>query len=268
MNSYISPYVKKLEKEFKMIKRLSIFLILPILLAALTACRAKQSEPVTLATEQSALLGATERYGKEYIDSLIFIGESTTYHMKSRGVLSGGKETSQVWATKSGTLNLDMSTKNVKIVYPDTHEELTFADAAARKEPKYVVLTFGLNGAVQKIAKGKEYYKSCYLSLINSLLSASPKTAIILQSAFPVAENMDTSKYTVDVNTLNEYIRTINSWTLELAQENGFRYLDTAECLKNENGFLKHEFQNGDGHHLTTEAYIKILDYISTHGYK
>ena len=55
---------------------------------------------------------------------------------------------------------------------------------------------------------------------------------------------------------------------MELASEQGLRYLNTAEVLKNESGALKEIYDVGDGHHLTKEAYVKILDYIRTHGYK
>ena len=77
---------------------------------------------------------------------------------------------------------------------------------------------------------------------------------------------MDMSNYSIDAKTLNEYISLINSWTLELAQEESLSYLNTAEILKDTDGWLKNDFQNGDGHHLTTEAYVEILKYIRTHG--
>ena len=78
---------------------------------------------------------------------------------------------------------------------------------------------------------------------------------------------MDMSAYTIDQKTLNEYIGTINGWTYNLAVEEGLRYLDTAEILKDGDNNLKAEYQAGDGHHLTEEAYRTILYYIRTHKY-
>lgn len=249
--------------------KLSICLSLTALCLCLTACTHRDYTDTGADTEaHSALLAQSEDFGQEYIDSFIFVGESTTYHMKSRGVLKGGRDTQQIWATKSGTLNLDPSTTTVKIIYPPTQELLTFAEAAARSKPKYILFTFGLNGAVQNVRRGKDYYKSCYLALINSVREASPDTKIILQSAPPVAANMDMSNYSVDVKKLNEHINTINSWSFELAEEEGLGYLNTAEILKNEAGELRPELQAGDGHHLTAEAYTEILNYIRTHGYR
>ena len=260
------------------IKLLIITLLSAILLSSCAVQRANDTDvdvsnahtnaDTEVLKKEDALLSYTDDKGMSYIDSFIFIGESTTYHMKSRGVLSGGTDTKQIWAPRSGTMNLDLTVDTVKIVYPETGEELTFLEAAKRKKPKYILLTFGLNGAVQKIKKGEEYYKRCYKKLTDSILSASPDTKLILQSAFPVAENMDMSAYSIDLDTLNSYINTINSWSYSFASENGFSYLDTSEILKDDKGRLDMKYQSGDGYHLNAEAYRKILFFIRTHGYE
>ena len=207
----------------------------------------------------------TEEGDEEYIDSFIFFGESTTYHMKSRGVLSGKQNTTQVWGTKSGTFNLDTAVTSATIIYPETGEEMSISQAVKRKKPRRIMLSFGLNGAVHKIKKGKDYFKSCYRSLLDIIREASPSTEIFIQSAFPVAQSMDMSNYSVDSSTLNKYIRTINTWSEELAAEYGAVYLDTASVLKDESGALLPQYHVGDGHHLTAEAYINILEYIKSH---
>ncbi len=208
-----------------------------------------------------------EDMGQEYIDSFVFLGESTTSHMKSRGVLSGGTKTNQVWTTKSGTLMLDLSTADCRIIYPETDEELDLAEAMKRKKPRYMLLTFGLNGATKTVSKGEDYFKTCYNKLINTLLEASPQTVIILGSCFPVARNMDMTNHSVDAQTLNSYINTINNWAYKLAAERSLGYLNTADILKDDDGFLLEKYQAGDGYHLTKEAYVEILKYIRTHPY-
>ena len=212
-------------------------------------------------------LSKTEDLGMEYIDSFIFLGESTTYHLKNRGVLSGGTDTLQVWGPKSGTLMLDPTIASCRIVYPETNEEIDIGEAAKRKKPSFVLLTFGLNGATVNISKGREYFLSCYKKLIDTILAASPQTKIILQSCFPVAKNMNMSSYSIDLPTLNRYIDTINERSCQLAKERSLGYLNTSEILKNSDGYLIDSYQAGDGYHLTREAYIKILEYIRTHGY-
>ena len=231
-----------------------------------TAPKNDGSPDASVMQNADALLAPGEDKGMSYIDSFIFFGESTTYHLKSRGVLSGGKDTKQIWANESGTMMLDLSIDKQKIIYPETNERLTVGEAAAKRKPKYIVLTFGLNGAVQNVSRGSEYFKLCYKRLIEAIRSASPTTTVILQSAFPVAENMDMSTYSIDLKTLNEYIDIQNSWAYSLACEINCKYLDTSSILKDENNNLKMEYQVGDGHHLTAEAYRQILYYIRTHG--
>ena len=74
------------------------------------------------------------------------------------------------------------------------------------------------------------------------------------------------SRYSVTLDELNAILDEINAWALELCEEEGVSYLAVNEILKDENGRLKLEYQNGDGHHLTREAYLEILKYLRTHG--
>lgn len=250
--------------------RLSIYsMILALMLVSCSSHSEKvASECIDADLQSDTILGVTEDMGDGYIDSLIFVGESTTYHMKDREILSGGKQTRQIWAPKCGTMTLDMSSTAIDILYPETNELMTIAEASARANPKFIVFTFGLNGAVQNIRRGEEYYKKCYRALILSVRGASPETRIIIQSAPPIARNMDMKNYTVTAEELRDHIDTINSWSCSLAEELGVRYLNTSEVLKNADGFLIEDFDVGDGHHLNAEAYRKMLEYIRTHGYK
>ena len=252
--------------------RLSIYPLILALILSLASCKAQHTQEVNECIDTSyqsnTILGETEDMGNEYIDSLIFVGESTTYHMKDREVLKDGKKTTQIWSPKSGTINLDPSTKALKIIYPQTSEQITIPEAAALSKPEIIVFTFGLNGAVQNIRRGEEYYKKCYSDLILSVRDASPKTKIILQSAPPIAKDMDMTNYSITTDILKEYIETINSWSLEICEELGLRYLNSAEVLKDDDGFLKAEFDVGDGHHLNAAAYTQMLGYIRKHGYK
>ncbi len=246
---------------------LSRILSLALLLPCLSSCQTRQEPTVREEETQCASrLTMTEDRGQEYLDSIIFFGESTTYHMKDREVLQGGRDTKQILAPDSGTVNLDHTTKTIPLRDPETGEYVTIGEAISQKKPEYLMLTFGLNGAVQKIRRGEDYYKSCYRSLIDCVREASPHTTVILQSAFPVATNMDMSRYSISARELNQYLDQINEWTHELAEEYGIGYLNTSEILKDENGYLKQVYQCGDGHHLTREAYLEILYYIRTHG--
>lgn len=248
-----------------------IFISLILCLSLLCSCAGGGEAPSVSAEAEphtrSAILSPTADMGEGYIDDFVFFGESTTYHLKSRGVLSGGTDTSQVLHDKSGSAILNPETYKMKLIYRDGETPLPFGEAIAKRKPRYLLLTFGLNGASATVKRGKDYFFACYRSVISAARSASPETVIIIQSCFPVAENMDMSRYTVTVDGLNGYIRTINGWALELCAAEGLSYLDTQEILTDGRGRLRLEYQVGDGHHLNTEAYRKILEYVRTHGY-
>ncbi len=219
----------------------------------------------TQVSPQLVTMAETPDAGMEYIDSMIFFGESTTAHLRARGVLSGGTSTRQVWADASGTRMLSSRTTSEPITYPETGEALTIAEACERAKPEYLVLSFGLNGITGFVANKTSYVNS-YNKLINAVKQASPNTKIILQTVYPVCR---ADGFTVDTATLNAHIQTLNSWLPEIAAAHeNVRVADTASVLYNSEGMLAASFDNGDGIHLTISAYEEILAYLRTHAWQ
>ena len=65
----------------------------------------------------------------------------------------------------------------------------------------------------------------------------------------------------------NANIDIANGWIKQLAAEQGCKYLDTQSVLKNNQGTMIAAYDNGDGIHMTADAYRAVLQYIRTHGY-
>lgn len=207
--------------------------------------------------DSSALLGVTDDMGQEYIDKITFLGDSTTYGLKYYRMLADGRETTQVWTPKSGTLSLFQQSFAL-IVYPETGEEITILDAVERKKPEMMVITLGVNGVSMM---DETYFKSEYTSLVQGIKEKSPDTKIILQSIFPVAASYE---YLKSIN--NEKISQANQWVADVAEDTGVHYLDTQTALIGEDGWLPERYQNGDGLHLNETSFAIVLDYIRTHG--
>ena len=207
----------------------------------------------------AAILTETPDMGQSYIDSLIFVGDSNTAHMRSFAVLSDGKDTKQVWSTESQTLMLDSEITQRKIIYPETGELLTIAEAAALKKPEYLVISLGTNGVAFLT---EENFKKAYTKLLDAIKEASPDTKIMVQSIYPVTATYD--------KIPNEKITQANEWLVELAAEESVKYLDTASVLRDSKGYLKESYNSyhKDGYHVNTAAYIEILNYIRTHGWQ
>ena len=204
------------------------------------------------------VLAETADAGQAYIDKLVFLGDSTTYGLRAYKMLAGGKDTTQVWTPKTGTLTLSQASF-ATIVYPETDEELTIADAVAKKKPEYLVITLGVNGV--SFMK-EDYFKSEYKKIIDSVQTASPDTKIICQSIFPVAKS-----YARLDSINNDLIDAANKWICEIAAECGVKYLDTNSALRDADGWLPEDYHNGDGMHLQTNSFTIELNNIRTHAW-
>jgi len=208
----------------------------------------------------SVRLGETPDAGRDYLDRIIFLGDSTTYGI---GAYYGWGYTElcppeQVWTPASGTLTL--SYYNIAtIVYPETKEELTIEEAVKRAKPEYLVITLGVNGIS---FMDEEWFIRDYTALVKLIQAASPDTKIILNSIYPVAASY---KYQKDIN--NERIRAANGWIERIAEATGARFLNSYECLVGPDGNLPEESQNGDGLHLNGESFTTVMQYIRTHAY-
>lgn len=204
------------------------------------------------------VLAETADAGQAYIDKIVFLGDSTTYGLRAYKMLAGGKDTTQVWTPKTGTLTLSQASF-ATIVYPETDEELTIADAVAKKKPEYLVITLGVNGV--SFMK-EDYFKSEYKKIIESVQTASPDTKIICQSIFPVAKS-----YARLDSINNDLIDAANKWICEIAAECGVKYLDTNSALRDADGWLPEDYHNGDGMHLQTNSFTIELNNIRTHAW-
>lgn len=211
-----------------------------------------------LAKYPDTVLSQTADAGQEYIDKMVFLGDSTTYGLRYYKMLAGGKQTLQVWTPESGTLAL-YNTSFATIVYPETNEQITIAEAVSRKKPEYLVITLGVNG----VSTMKEaHFKSEYKAMLERIMAASPDTKIICQSIFPVARSYDMLG---SIN--NEKIRAANKWIVEVAAEVGVKFIDAYSVLCDEEGWLPESYHNGDGIHLHTVSFNIELNNLRTHAY-
>ena len=207
----------------------------------------------------TARLGQTADAGRDYLDRIIFLGDSTTYGI---GVYYKMGYTAlcpseQVWTPKSGWMGLHQ-VEDAKIWYHATGEELLIRDAVAKAKPDILLVTLGIDSIA---LIGKDDFVRYYTTLIDAVKAASLDTKIILNSIYPVA---DSYKYKKDIN--NDKINAANGWIEDLAVSSGCRFLYSWEALA-VNGRLPETMQNGDGLHLNGEAFTKVMQYIRTHAY-
>lgn len=218
------------------------------------------SNPATPVPDQpKTALAETADMGRDYLDKIIFLGDSTTYglgYYYDHGYKDLVPPT-QVWTPTSGTLTLDQW-NYVAMKNPETGEEQMLTDLVSLKQPEYLCITLGVNGV--SFMK-EDYFKQSYTSLVQKVQELSPNTTIILNSIYPV-----TSGYEAKNNGINNLkIEAANLWVSAIAQGCGVHYLDSASVLKNDQGLLPDSYTNGDGLHLNGEAFGLVVEYIRTH---
>ena len=223
-----------------------------------TAAVKSRAAAAASAAAAGARLPETPDAGREYLDKIVFLGDSTTYGI---GYYYGRGYTElcppgQVWTPKSGTLTLSYYSI-ATIVYPPTKEEIPIAEAVKRAKPEIMVVTLGVNGIA---FMDEEWFIRDYTALVQLIQEASPDTKIILNSIYPVAASYKNQK---DIN--NTKILAANGWIERIAENTGVRFLNSHECLVGANGYLPESSQNGDGLHLTGEAFTTVMKYIRTH---
>ncbi len=211
------------------------------------------------AEKTAVRLGPTEDAGREYLDRIIFLGDSTTYGI-GYYYRQGYTELCpprQVWTPMSGTLTLS-NYSIATVVYPETNEEIPIAEAVRRATPEILCITLGVNGIS---FMDEEWFIRDYTALVRMVQEASPDTKIILNSIYPVA---DSYAYLSQIN--NEKINAANGWIERIAADTGTRFLYSWEAVAVD-GKLPETSQNGDGLHLTGEAFTAVMQYIRTHAY-
>lgn len=212
-------------------------------------------EPTPTPTE----LAETEDMGQDYLDSIVFYGDSNTNGLRLLELLPGGYGTNQIWTPMSGTLTLCYWDINY-VVYPETWTEMPVTDAMAKKQPEHLIINLGENGIS---FMDEDYFISEYTEMVRALQEACPETKIMLSSLYPVAASYPNQD---DIN--NDKISAANSWILDIAAATGTRYIDCAAAVRGEDGALPENLHEGDGYHLNADAFALVLNYIRTHGYQ
>lgn len=213
-----------------------------------------------------ALLLPPPAYAKgdeEYIKQLSFFGDSTTYGMIRYIVENDGRfgqpaaklSRNQILVPPDGTFYL-RNLPTTQIQYQK--QVLSLTEAFRKAAPNILIVTVGVNGLPSWT---EDSFRESYRRLIDLIASATPDTQIVLQSVYPIAKERSAKLK----NFSMEKIDRMNGWISAIADETGLPYLNTASALKGADGWLNPAYHNGDGMHLNTQGFNKVLAYIMDH---
>ncbi len=191
----------------------------------------------------------SEPVDNSYFDDAVFIGNSRTEGLKLYSGL-----TKATFITEVG-----LTVDSIFTDYCDIsggYKNLAFSELSGREFNKvYIMLGMNELGWVYD-----DVFKNDYGKIIDKIREINPDALIYIQSILPVSKWKDSndSTYTIaNVDRLNARLR-------ELANEKEVYYVDVAEGIMDEEGFLPYE-ATLDGVHLVPEYCVKWLDYLKTH---
>ena len=201
----------------------------------------------------SALLTETADAGTEYLDSTLFLGDSNTVRLYNNGLIS-----LQQFCAKEG-IGTQVALNEGIVTFKNDTTHYTIAQAVAKMKPRRVVMTFGTNDTGMEVAD----FISNYTALVQAIQEAYPYTDIIVNTVPPIPENHSNYPH-MDQAKIDDF----NMALLNMCEQLGVRFLNTAEVLKGENGYGQPDYYTDGDIHLKSAGLKAALSYLRTHAYQ
>ena len=198
----------------------------------------------------SALLTETADAGSEYQDSTLFLGDSNTVRLYNNGLIS-----LQQFCAKEG-IGTQVALNEGIVTFKKDSNHYTIPQAVAMMKPRRVVMTFGTNDTGMEVSD----FIAHYTALIQAIQQSYPYTDIIVNTVPPVPA--DHSNYPhMDQAKIDDF----NMALLDLCEQLGVRFLNSAEALKGSDGYGIADYYTSGDIHLKSAGLKAVLNYLRTH---
>ena len=201
----------------------------------------------------SALLPETADAGEDYQNSTLFIGDSNTVRLYANGLIS-----LQQFCAKEGIGTHAALTEGI-VTFKKDNNAYTIAQAVAKMKPRRVVIMLGTNDNGMSV----DEFISNYTALVQAIQESYPYTDIIVNTVPPVQANH--SNYpNMDQTKIDDF----NMALLSMCEQMNLKFLNTAEALKDANGYGNADYYQSGDIHLKTSGLKVLLNYLRTHAYE
>ncbi len=198
----------------------------------------------------AALLTETADAGTDYLNDTLFLGDSNTVRLYNNGLIS-----LQQFCAKEG-IGTQVALNEGIVTFKKDSNHYTIPQAVAMMKPRRVVMTFGTNDTGMEVPD----FIAHYTALIQAIQQSYPYTDIIVNTVPPVPA--DHSNYPhMDQAKIDDF----NMALLDLCEQLGVRFLNSAEALKGSDGYGIADYYTSGDIHLKSAGLKAVLNYLRTH---
>ena len=198
----------------------------------------------------TALLTETADAGTDYLNDTLFLGDSNTVRLYNNGLIS-----LQQFCAKEG-IGTQVALSEGIVTFKRDSNHYTIPQAVAMMKPRRVVMTFGTNDTGMEVPD----FIAHYTALIQAIQQSYPYTDIIVNTVPPVPA--DHSNYPhMDQARIDDF----NMALLDLCEQLGVRFLNSAEALKGSDGYGIADYYTSGDIHLKSAGLKAVLNYLRTH---
>lgn len=198
----------------------------------------------------TALLTETADAGTDYLNDTLFLGDSNTVRLYNNGLIS-----LQQFCAKEG-IGTQVALNEGIVTFKKDSNHYTIPQAVAMMKPRRVVMTFGTNDTGMEVPD----FIAHYTALIQAIQQSYPYTDIIVNTVPPVPAEHSNYPH-MDQAKIDDF----NMALLDLCEQLGVRFLNSAEALKGSDGYGIADYYTSGDIHLKSAGLKAVLNYLRTH---
>ena len=211
------------------------------------------SDHYQISETSAALLPETADAGESYQKETLFLGDSNTVRLYANGLIS-----LQQFCAKEG-IGTHAALNEGIVTFKKDSSTYTIAQAVAKMKPRRVVIMLGTNDTGMSV----DEFISSYTALVQAIQGAYLYTDIIVNTVPPIPENHSNYPH-MDQAKIDDF----NMALLNMCEQLGVKFLNTAEVLKGENGYGQPDYYTDGDIHLKSAGLKAALSYLRTHAYQ
>lgn len=211
------------------------------------------SDHYQISETSAALLPETADAGESYQKETLFLGDSNTVRLYANGLIS-----LQQFCAKEG-IGTHAALNEGIVTFKKDSSTYTIAQAVAKMKPRRVVIMLGTNDTGMSV---DEFIKN-YTALVQAIQESYPYTDIIVNTVPPVPANHANYPH-MDQTKIDDF----NMALLSMCEQMGLKFLNSAEALKDANGYGREDYYQTGDIHLKPVGLKAMLSYLRTHAYQ